>query len=55
MIKVLYFREFRKFGYKKWHCPIGRTFDGDKRIYETHRLFSTPCGSVRIDTAPKIA
>jgi len=58
MIKLELFKERHKFGYKKWHNPIGKTFhhceDYSGRICTTLRLLSTPFGCIRIETAPAV-
>jgi hypothetical protein len=57
-MKMNFFNERQKFGYRKWHEPIGRTFvhceSYSGRIYTTLRLLSTPFGCVRIETAPAV-
>jgi len=58
MIKIEFSKDRQKFGYNKWHDPIGKTFDHCEdysgRIYTTLRLFSTPLGCIRIEMAPAI-
>jgi len=61
-IKTRFFKKDpgnKKFGYRKWHTPIGEGFYhadeyAGKRIYETNYLFTMPFFEVRFTTAPHI-
>lgn len=56
-MEIKWFKEYQKFGYKKFYSPIGKMYfyvEGrEKRIYITHYSFRSPFGSLRIDIKPK--
>lgn len=55
-IKFEYFKEFRRFSFKKWYFPIGISHvyieNYKNRIYETCWLLSSPLGCYRITFMP---